>query len=233
MFYQQKIRICILIQGWYGQRIVENLKEKSPKNWEFYVHKFPNELPLIIDKEDRLLPKQFPKCDLLISLGENPAIISLLPDLVKKSGAKAIVAPVDNSNWNPPGLRKQVSDELKQLGVAFSFPRPFCSMNSNSKNEIIDGFAERFGAPKLKITSEKGIIKGIQVLRGVPCGATHFVTEKLKGLSDNKAESKASLLIQTYPCLASRTKDPECGEHLIHVAAYIIKGAVHKALTNS
>ncbi|MCW4033479.1 MAG: DUF166 domain-containing protein [Candidatus Bathyarchaeota archaeon] len=233
MLDQQKMLICILIQGWYGQRIVENLREKSPKNWEFYIHKFPNKLPIIIDKLDKFMPKQFPKCDLLISLGEDPAIISLLPDLVKKSGAKAIVAPVDNSDWNPPGLRKQVSNELKKLGVAFSFPKPFCSMNSNSKNEIIDGFAERFGAPNLKITSEKGIIKEIKVLRGAPCGATHFVTEKLKGSSDNEAKSKASLLVQTYPCLASRTKDQECGEHLIHVAAYIIKGAVHKALTNS
>jgi hypothetical protein len=226
------MHICIIIQGWYGQRIAENLKEKSPKNWEFYVHKLPDKLPIILDIEDEFIPKQFPKCDLLISLGEDPVIISLLPDLVKKSGAKAIIAPVDNSDWNPPGLRKQISDELKKLGVAFSFPKPFCSMNPNSKNEIIDTFAERFGAPNLKITSEKGIIKEIQVLRGAPCGATYFVAEKLRGLINEQAENKASLLVQTYPCLASRNKDLECGEHLIHVAAYIIKGVVNKALIN-
>lgn len=233
MIKKQKISICVLVQGRYGHRIISNLKKRGPKNWTIIAHEFPKKLPILIEEPKKFMPQQFPKCDLMLSLGEHPTITTLLPYLAEISGVKAVIAPVDDSNWIPPGIRKQVSVEFRKLGVAFTFPRPFCSLDSNSGDQLIDEFAKKFGIPKLKISLKNGIVNKIDVLRGSPCGATHFVAEKLKGTDRLQAEIKASLFVQTYPCLASRVKDPECGESLIHVAAYIIKRAINKSLTNT
>ena len=220
------MRICALVQGWYGQRIVLNLEKRIPSDWTIDVHEFPRALPALVEEPESLLPKQVSRCDLILSLGEHPAIASLLPDLVKLTGAKAVIAPIGNSSWVPPGIRKQVLRELASLAVASAFPKPFCSMEANSNDKFIDGFAERFGRPKLNITLKNDLIESVDVLRGSPCGSTHFVAEKLLGVSRSEAPTRAGLLVQIYPCLASRERDLEQGEALIHVAAHVLRGAV-------
>ncbi len=225
------LSICAMVQGWYGQRIVSNLKRGSPKNWAINVYEFPYELPVFIEEPKELLPTQVSHCDLILSLGEHPAIAALLPDLTETTGAKAVIAPIDNSSWVPPGIRRQMSEELKRKAIAFAFPKPFCSMEANSGNKFIDGFAKRFGKPELRIVLKDGVIKSIDILRSSPCGATLFVAEKLLGEKKSKAAMNAGLFVQTYPCLASRMKDPELGKSLIHIAAYITKGVVFNSLS--
>ncbi|MBA7504084.1 hypothetical protein ES706_02709 [subsurface metagenome] len=225
-----KMRIYALVQGWYGQRIVLNLERRIPSDWTIEVYKFPRALPTLIEEPENFLPKQTHRCDLILSLGEHPAIASLLPDLVKLTGAEAVMVPIDNSNWVPPGVRTKVLWELASLGVASAFPKPFCSMEANSGNKFIDKFAERFGRPKLNITLKNELIESVDVLRSSPCGSTYFVAEKLLGVNKSEAPTRASLLVQIYPCLASRGRDLEYGEALIHAAAHILKGAVLKSI---
>jgi hypothetical protein len=229
----QKFSICTIVQGWYGHRIASNLIEKGPKNWKINICEIKRKFPEFIEKPEEYIPKRFPKCDLLISLGEHPAILMLLPNLVKISGANAVIAPVDNSKWVPPGLRKQISEDLRDLGVAFAFPRPFCSMDSNYDNKLINEFVKKFGRPELRISLKNGIISEVNVLRGSPCGSTHYTADKLKSIDQSQAEKKASLFVQTYPCLASRVRDSESNIPLIHIAANIIKKTVHDSLIKS
>ena len=233
MAINQKFSICTIVQGWYGHRITSNLREKGPKNWTINICEITSKLPVLIEKPEEFIPKRFPKCDLLISLGEHPTIMMLLPNLVKISGANAVIAPVDNSKWAPPGLRKQVSEDLRELGVAFAFPRPFCSMDSNYDNKFINEFGKKFGRPELKVSLKNGVISEVNVLRGSPCGATHYAADKLKSINESQAEKKASLFVQIYPCLASRVKDSESSKSLIHIAANIIKKTVHDSLIKS
>jgi hypothetical protein len=225
-----KISICILIQGWYGQRIVENLEKLIPRDWLIKVHEFPRDLPTFIEEPEEFLPSPVSQCDLILSLGEHPAIASLLPDLAKITGAKAVIAPIDNSSWVPSGIRKHISRELSSLGVTSSFPKPFCSMKTNTGSKLIDEFAERFGRPRLRIALKDDVIESVEVLRGSPCGSTYFVAKKLLGVNRSEAATKGSLLVQTYPCLASRVRDPEYNRPLIHVTAYIVKNAVSRSL---
>ncbi len=227
----RRISIIVLVQGWYGQRIVLNIRSRIPDDWTIKVHELPRGLPILVEEPKELIPKQITKCELILSLGEHPAIASFLPNLIEITGAKAVIAPIDNSNWVPPGVRKQVYEELERKGVESSFPKPFCSMKTNSGNKFIDNFAKRFGKPDLRVTSKNGIIKKVDILRGSPCGATNFVAEKLVGNRKSKAPVDASLFVQTYPCLASRMNDPELGKSLIHVAAYITKASVQKSLS--
>jgi hypothetical protein len=230
---KSKISICALVQGWYGHRMVSNIKKRIPKDWTIHIYEFQQDLPIFVDEPMELLPKDISEFDLVLSLGENPVIATLIPDLVKISGAKAALIPIDNSDWVPPGIKKQISEELEKMDVAFIFPKPFCSMESNSKNRMIDDFAKIVGKPELRMNLKNGIIEEIDVIRGAPCGATHFVAQKLLDTDVLEAPVKASLFVQTYPCLASRMKDPELGKSLIHLAAYITKGSILKSLSES
>ena len=222
--------ICVLVQGWYGQRIVLNLKKRFPPDWTVKVYEFPTSLPTFIEEPEELLPKHVSPCNLILSLGEHPAIALLLPSLVKNTKAEGVIVPIDNSDWVPPAVKKEVSEELTGLGVVSVFPKPFCSMEANSGNKLIDEFAKKFGRPKLNITLKNDLIINVDVLRGSPCGSTHFVAERLLNINKSEAAVKASLFAQTYPCLASRQKDIEYGDSLIHVAGYILKSSVLEAL---
>ena len=111
-------------------------------------------MPKIIENPESFFPKKISNCDIIISLGENPAFATLLPDLVRLTRAKAVIAPVDNPSWMPQGIITQISKELNELNVQYAFPMPFCSMDSKTGLSLIDKFAEQFGRPELKIKLE-------------------------------------------------------------------------------
>ncbi|MGB6681385.1 MAG: DUF166 family protein [Candidatus Bathyarchaeia archaeon] len=226
------ISINILIQGSYGNRIAENLKKNSPSNWKITVYQFSKDMPKIIENPESFFPKNIVNCDVIISLGESPALATILPDLVILTGAKAVIAPVDNPLWLPQGVITQISKELKELNVQYAFPRPFCSMDPNTGLSLIDEFAGQFGRPELQIELRNDTIKEVRILRGSPCGSAHYMSEGILGLKKNQADKRAGLLIQIFPCLASRSSS-SIGKKkpLIHIAANIAMAAVLKSLS--
>ncbi|MGQ9543144.1 MAG: DUF166 domain-containing protein [Candidatus Bathyarchaeia archaeon] len=224
-----KISICALIQGWYGHRIVSNIERRIPEGWRLEACEFPRGLPDPVEDPSSILPK-LPRCDLILSLGEHPSVAAMLPEIVQATTARSVICPVDSYEWVPSGLSRQVSERLFELGVAYTFPKPLCSLQENIEDEYIRTFAERFGRPKLRITLNGKVIGRVDVLRGSPCGSTYFVSEKLTGLSVDEAASRAGLLMQIYPCLASRVEGPKYREALIHVASNIMMGAVQESL---
>lgn len=227
------MRIYALIQGWYGQRITLNVERRMPDAWSIRVHEFPGDLPTLIEEPRELMPRRIPRCDLILSLLEHPDLASILPDIAEAAGAEGVIAPIDNSRWMPPGTKQQVSRELERLGVSSAFPKPFCSLVPNSGSRVINEFARYFGRPDLEILVEGGLIRGVNVLRGSPCGCTHFVAERLVGMEKDRAPMEAGLLVHNCPCLASTEWDSEYGDALMHTAGYIIKGAVEKALRDA
>jgi hypothetical protein len=226
-----EILINILVQGTYGFRIVENLEKNSPPNWKIAVYQFPKNMPKIIENPEHFFPKNIVDCDIILSLGENPSLATLLPSLVKLTKAKAVIAPVDNPSWLPKGVITQISKELKDLNVQYAFPMPFCSLNSNTGSSLIDEFAKRFGRPELQIELKDDKIKKIRILRGSPCGSTHYMCQGLSDLEKNQASKRAGLLIQIFPCLASRSSSSISKKPLIHVAALLAMDAVLKSLS--
>lgn len=226
-----KISINILIQGPYGDRIAENLKKNAPPNWKIIVYQFPKDMPKIIEIPEKFFPKKIVDCDIILSLGENPAFATLLPDLVRLTRAKAVIAPVDNPSWLPQGVITQVSKELKEIDVQYTFPMPFCSMDSNTGLSLIDKFATEFGRPELQIELKDDTIEEIRILRGSPCGSTDYMSERILGLEKNQAGKRSGLLIQIFPCLASRSISSISKKPLIHSAARIAMTAVLKSLS--
>src|SRR4030042_5532604 len=111
------MRILVAIQGHYGQRIADNIRKYGPADWKVYSYTFPQGLPAIVDDANEFLPKELPAADLLISLGEHPGVGQMIPDMVKRSGARAVIAPADNTAWMPFGRVRQIKQKRESMGV--------------------------------------------------------------------------------------------------------------------
>jgi len=213
------MRILAVIQKNWGKRIIEFITENAPKNWQIEIFVSLTFLPPLIDEPEDLLPDHLPHVDLLLVLAENQGLAQLIPDLVKMTKAKAVIAPVDNKLWLPTGLQNQARRKLEVMGVDIVFPTPFCSLTiKHSDNKYIKDFARHFGNPVLEINCENGKVQKVTVMRSSPCGNTSFVAENLIGMEFDKAEEQSALLHQYYPCLASVS--------LIHKSAFMTKAAV-------
>lgn len=215
----------------YGRRIVENICERGFAHWISWLHEFEAPPKGFLDDPEEHLPKDLPECDLILSLGLPPDLQYTLPVLAEKTKAKAVIAPVDNSSWIPPGLKRQIESELTEIGVASAFSKPFCSLEKTG-NKYINMFAEHFGRPELDVRVEGGTIKEVDVKRGCPCGSTWFIAEKLIGLevSQQRVRDEIAKAHHVYPCLASMTMDPELGDTVLHESQYLTREAVERAL---
>lgn len=228
------MRVWALMLGGdvYGRRIVENLCRRGFAHWLQGLHEFKSPPPAdLLDNPEEHLPESVPECDLILSLGLPPDLQHILPILAKRAKAKAVIAPIDDPSWIPPGLRRQIEEELAKTGVASAFPKPFCSLEKVGDRHI-EAFADRFGCPKLKIRVGGGVIREVRVERGAPCGSTWFIAEKLVGVevSRQRVQDETARAHHAYPCLASMKVDPELGDTILHESQYLIRGAVEEAL---
>ncbi len=215
----------------WGQRKLDFIRKHAPDTWTIYEHRLPQMLPIIIDDPSEFIAEDLPQCDLLIALSENPGIGELIPDIVSATGARAVIAPVDNRAWLPLGLQKQIERRLEGMGVAATFPAPFCTLQeTDSEHPHIVAFAQLFGRPILEISHENNQIRDVQIQRMAPCGNTDYVAEHLIGVSLRDAETRAGLLHHHYPCWASMDMDDQLGDTLMHQGGLMIKLAVQDAL---
>jgi hypothetical protein len=227
------MKILAIVQGNYGKRMAEAWQEHGPPQWEIETLEITSSLPTMMEDPSEFLPRDIPKADLVISLGEHPGVADLLPAIVKAAEARAVIAPVDNRAWLPPGLAKQVEKTLQKMGVPIVFPVTFCALQEgDSDNPFIQEFARLFGCPEVEITVEADRVKEARVIRSAPCGSTYFVAEELKGTKTQDAEEKSGILHHNYPCLATMNVDWQFHDTLMHRAGYFTKQAVKQALKN-
>lgn len=226
------MKVLAIVQGNWGQRFVDFIRGNGPPSWEVKSITLPLPMPVVIDNPDYFLPKEIPQADLLLSLGEHPGVAELIPDVVKRSGAKAVIAPVDNRAWLPSGLARQIKAKLLEIGVDIIFPAPFCALTEKySQNPYIQQFARYFGKPIIEVEIEGDKIKGAYIRgREAPCGNTRFVCQGLAGVKVLDAVERAGLLHHEHPCLASMVMDKEIGNTFMHVAGYLVKEAVKEAI---
>ena len=209
------MKILIVIQGLYGERIVDNINTHSPQGWKIVSICLSKNLPPIIDEPEDFIPETVPKADLVIFLSESAEASQLIADIALLSGAEGVIAPVDHSSWLPRGLAGQAKEALDKRGIGSVFPKNFCTLTRRTygyrdcaepyENPIISEFATYFGRPKLKVDIDPDTrrIKAIRVKRCSPCGSTYHAVDKIIGLSVDKAIPTAGLICMQYPCLAS------------------------------
>ena len=130
------MKILAIFQKDWGKRIIENISQNAPSDWQIETYVMPPFLPSMIDEPEEFLPDNLPTVELLFSLGESPGVAQLIPDFVKLTKAKAVIAPVDNKLWLPKGLQNQLRLKLQAVCVDIVFTTPFCTLTViSSTNE--------------------------------------------------------------------------------------------------
>jgi hypothetical protein len=228
------MRILALVQGQYGQRIVENIRAYGPRGWMVESWQ-PPALPAVIDDPGIYLPQETSPADLILALGESPSVAQLIPDIARRVGAQAVIAPADHAAWLPEGLMRQVQGRLKRIGVAAVFPRPFCSLTEDAcslrhqrvtyTNPWIAEFARYFGRPVFRVHCGDGEVQSLDVERDTACGCGRFVAKKLAGVPVSEASFRSGILHHHYPCLAG-TAERSLGDTLLNLSGHLMRRAV-------
>lgn len=223
------IRILAIVQGEYGERIANNIKNNGPSKWEIQTMEIEKGLPALIDDPEEFLPPDIPKADLLLAMQEESAAAQLIVDIARAAQVRGVIAPIDNSEWLPEGMMNQIKRELKEMGVESVFPRPFCILEETG-SKLLDQFVECFGKPKLDLEWEDGKVTRVEIKRDAACGSANYVAKQLVGVSIDEAVEKAGLIHHHYPCLASMKVEKDLEDTLMHVSGLQIKKAVDKIL---
>lgn len=233
-------RILAVTQGLWGRRIAANVRTHAPSDWTVETWSAPSRLPLVVDDPGEFIADDLPKADLLLSLGEIPGLGQLLPDIVRRCGARAVIVAIDHTSAMPPGLESQIRGWLESLDVAVVFPKPLCSLSETSTgvqrrtaaydDPLIRRFASSFGRPAFRLTVQGGRVAQTELARDSACGCARHVAEALPGTPVDEAIEKAGMLHHHFPCLASMTQDPDYGDTLMHVSGHLVRDAIRNEL---
>jgi len=231
-----RFRVLAVTQAQWGERIALNVRRAAPADWLVEIWPAPRRIPPVVDDPDEFLPASLPQADLLLALGDVPGLAQLVPDIVRRCGAKAVIAPIDRNESLPPGLAHQLKGWLDEMGVAAAFPKPFCTLTTTTYNRtplvttyddpLIRRFAEHFGRPGFRVTVEDGYIRQAQVTRDSPCGCAQRVAEGLTGLPVDESIEAAGMLHHHFPCLASMNQDADYHDTLMHVSGNIMRDSL-------
>jgi len=251
------VRILLVIQGQWGQRIADHLEGSAPSAWQIAVWQGPTALPIIVDEPDEFMPDHLEPAELLVVLPESAGMTDLAPDLAQRCGARAVLLGIDKRPWAPRGLVRQVRGRLERAGIACAAPIPFCSLApSPRQHPLIRAFAERYGRPELECVVQDGPagkaqIQACHILRETPCGNTRYIARHLPGTPREQAVEQAGLLHHYYPCWGGMETDPvqsaggkvsysgrqQSGNHTdhspLHIAATLAQKSVARAIQNA
>ena len=233
------MRILAIVNSDYGRRHVENIRKHAPEAWHIEVWEARLTYPPVIDYPEDYLPESLPLVDLILQFAEHKGAAELLPDIAKMTGAKAVIAAIDNEACLPRGLARQLRGWLERINVACVTPKPLCSLSEThywlSRREkvayedpLIREFARYFGMPAFNIAvdPQTRVITTVEVVRDSFCGCARFVAEHLIGISADEAEQEAGMLHHHYPCWATMSIDSDYGDTLMHVSGNIMRDAV-------
>ncbi len=153
----------------------------------------------------------------------------------KKTGAKAVIAAIDNENCLPRGLARQLRGWLEQINVACATPKPLCSLTESDygvtrkerllhNSPLIAEFARYFGKPEFSISvnPKTRTITSVEVKRDAVCGCARYVAQKLVGVRADEAEYETGMAHHHFPCLASMGIDIDFSDTLLHVSGNIM-----------
>ena len=196
------------------------------------------DLPAFIDNPEEYMPKKLPKADICLASGLHKDLLLELPNQIKKAGIKALIAPIEDWNEVPLGVKKQVETRCDELGLECAFPKPFCTLEPQADKPTIARFIEetKVGRPLLEITlamvDKKEVIECAVVRRSAPCGSTWYIARKLAGVSTKKDELYDAIAKahHSYPCTATMNTDPETKEPILHIGGFTIREEVEKAI---
>jgi hypothetical protein len=198
----------------------------------------PDALDDFIDDVDPYIPP-IPEADIAIVVNVHPDIIFGLLPVLKDKGYKGIIGGSERPQELPLGLRTQLSEEAKKLGLEAAFAKPFCALRPDPAMPNLAAFMEKahFGEPRIEILTQKSrggkdTILAANIVRSAPCGSTWYVAKRMTGLETDQPDlrERISEAHHAYPCTASMDQDPELKDTILHKAGYIIREATEDAI---
>ena len=138
----------------------------------------PADLPAFVDNPEEFMPKKLPEADICLASGLHRDLLLELPEHLKKAGIKALIAPIEDWQEVPTGVRKQMEQKCKELGMECAFPKPFCMLEPEKDKPTITSFINEtaVGRPLLEISNttigKDEVIEYAAVRRSAPCGST-------------------------------------------------------------
>jgi hypothetical protein len=238
------LRLLVLFQGQYGERILENVSQFAPETWKIDAWCVPSDLALGA-KASSVLSACLPNADLLLSLVESSDAVQLLPSIVEHTNARSAIVPVDNVDWVPNEMIPQLHARLTEMGVTVVFPKPFCSLTEQSyiapnvgpesdadwqevffEDPWIGEFARHFGRPAFRIECDNQWIIEIDLERDAACGCARAIADQLAGVNVQQSIAQAGLLHRSYPCLATAGAESDLEKSLFQVAGDFMRKAV-------
>ena len=197
--------------------------------------KFEQDFPAFLDDPDEFLPESMPQnTDIVIAINIHQDILSALPEFLDRHKIPSLMVPIENGDWVPMGLQKQVEEDLNEYKIQSAFPRPYCSLKPNGQ-PIIDEFISYFkmGYPIVDITVTNGKIANGIVQRTSPCGCMFYLNRELIRYNspvDVVLKEVISKGHHSYPCNANMSTDIALNEAPLHIAGYIHREVVYKGI---
>ncbi|MHA1729581.1 MAG: DUF166 domain-containing protein [Promethearchaeota archaeon] len=198
------------------------------------IHMLPDNLPAFIEEPEEYLPESMPPTDIVIAINVHHDILTALPEFLNSHGIPGLIVPIDDGDWCPLGLEKQIEESLKEYGIQYAFPRPYCSLEPNGQ-PLIDNFIEYFkiGKPMIDVNIKNGKINECIVRRSSPCGCAYYVARELtryKSPIDKELFEVISKAHHSYPCNASMNKDIILNEAPLHIAGYTHREVIYDGI---
>ncbi|NQE45494.1 Thymidylate synthase [ANME-1 cluster archaeon GoMg2] len=221
-------RIYILYHGSFGELVMGHLVTGgfADRIVGLYDLKVAS---VSLDDPEKDLPEDIPlcECDLLLVLGILPKAGDLVPIIVERTSAKAVLWPIEDPNLIPEG-KYSIENELKEKGIHVEFPEPLCLLD-RSDNEVINAFVEAFGKPKfeLRVNAKNKVIEAVKVIRDTPCGSASKIAAKLVGMSYEDMNSFLDQIKQMHDneCVAYMGPDRPIMQQAGELLADAIKAA--------
>ena len=215
--------IGVITRGKYGHRLIETIREHS--DFSIVTADLPEFVPVFIEEPDEYMEalnfdRHVFSAEIIITYSLHPDLTSAIAKLAAEAGVRSLIVPGRPSRASIPELKK-ISEVS---GMDIEVDEICCSLEPNDFNRP---FAELFGSPILKVKTKDGKIADVKVIKGAPCGSTWYMAKEIVGTEVKDAPPKAGLLIQHYPCRATRG---EIGG--IHESGELHKQAFIKALEN-
>ncbi|MBN1803206.1 MAG: hypothetical protein JW891_16970 [Candidatus Lokiarchaeota archaeon] len=226
----------------------EHLKNYSASI--YFYEQVGKDVPDFIEEPTEYLPKSIPPVDFLLVVGIHQDLLGGLPEYLSDKDVKAVIVPIEDPIWVPPGLQIQVLKDFEFMGIQAAFPKPFCALRKEydehnkigyhltKKHDYIHEFIDYFkvGVPIVSFLMSKDgkSIEDKCVIQCAPCGSTHYVCQQLKGkYIENNGTSlneKISKAHHAYPCNASMDQDTILKDSCLHVGGYLVRNAIRKDL---
>ncbi|KKN30124.1 hypothetical protein LCGC14_0837110 [marine sediment metagenome] len=226
---------------------------RSYANSIYFYEQIGEGIPDFVEDLEEYFPKNLPPVDFLIVVGIHQDLLLGLPNYLKDKGIKAVVVPIEDPKWVPPGLQLLVLEEFEKYGIQATFPKPFCSLSKelNEYNKIgfhltkdheyIHEFIDYFkvGEPIISFLLSKDgkSIEDTCILQTAPCGSSFYVCQQLKSKyfkngksGDLSLNERISKVHHAYPCNASMDQDNILKDSILHVGGYLIRNAIRREL---